>query len=216
MKKWIKIIVAVCLVLAISLTALVLHQPAPGKYTLNRDLYNRLSEQPGYVKLESVSPLFLDVLVANEDKRFYSHKGFDLIRISGAALGNIKAGKLQTGGSSITQQLAKNLFYSYEQTFTRKLLELGTAIRLEYYFSKAQILEMYINVIYYGSDAYGISEASRTYYDKPPDQLTLEESAMLVGLLPAPSVYNPNNDVALAERRQREALNTYYQITTRQ
>ncbi len=213
MKKWIKIIVAVCLLLATSLAVLVLHQPSQGKYTLNKDLYNRLSEQPGYVKLESVSPLFLDVLVANEDKRFYSHKGFDLIRISGAALGNIRAGELQTGGSSITQQLAKNLFYSCEQTLTRKLLELGTAIRLEYYFSKAQILEMYINVIYYGSDAYGIAAASRIYYDKPPDQLTLEESAMLVGLLPAPSVYNPNNDLALAERCKRNALNTYYQIT---
>ncbi len=217
MKKWLKrliiIIVVLCSLLLLGIVGLVIHTPEGGDYALNRDLYQQLAAQPNYVKLADVSPIFLDILIANEDKRFYNHNGFDIIRIGGAIAGNIKAGQLETGGSTITQQLAKNLFYTREQTLSRKLLELGTAIRLEYYFNKQQILEMYINVIYYGSDAYGILQASDVYYKTTPAELTIDQSAMLVGLLPAPSVYNPNNDLALAERCKRNALNTYYQIT---
>ncbi len=216
MKKWLKrliiIIIVLCSLFLLGIAGLVIHTPNGGDYALNRGLYEQLAAQPNYVKLADVSPIFLDVLVANEDKRFYQHSGFDLIRIGGAVAGNIRAGQLETGGSTITQQLAKNLFYSREQTLSRKLLELGTAIRLEYYFGKEQILEMYINVIYYGSDAYGIAQASATYYNQPPAELTIEQSAMLVGLLPAPSVYNPNNNLELAKQRQTEALETYHEV----
>ncbi len=216
MKKWLKrlIIIITVLVLAfiLGLSALIIHTPKDGAYALDRTLYQQVSAQTDYVMLEDISPIFLDILIANEDKRFYQHRGFDIIRIGGAFIGNIKAGELETGGSTITQQLAKNLFYTREQTLNRKLLELGTAIRLEHYFSKAQILEMYINVIYYGSDAYGIAQASQIYYNKTPAQLTTDEAAMLVGLLPAPSVYNPNNNLDLAKRHQAEALQKYREI----
>ncbi len=216
MKKWLKRLVIIIAVLALAfllgLSALIIHTPKDGDYALDPTLYQQVAAQPDYVMLKDISPIFLDILIANEDKRFYQHSGFDIIRIGGAFIGNIKAGELETGGSTITQQLAKNLFYTREQTLNRKLLELGTAIRLEYYFTKQQILEMYINVIYYGSDAYGIAQACQVYYQKTPDQLTIDEAAMLVGLLPAPSVYNPNNNLELAKQQQRETLQKYREV----
>ncbi len=212
MKKLFKILIVIIVVLALGALAIIMHQPEGGDYTLDRSLYQTIAARPGYVKLEDISPIFVDVLIANEDKRFYQHGGFDLVRIGGAIVGNVKANRLVTGGSTITQQLAKNLFYGREQTLSRKLFELGSSIRLEYYFSKQKILEMYINVIYYGSDAYGIAEASKVYFNTTPDKLTLEQSTMLVGLLPAPSVYNPNNDIELARQRQAEALQNYREI----
>ncbi len=212
MKKLLKILIVIIVVFTLGALAVIMHQPEGGDYILDHSLYQKIAARPDYVKLEDVNPVFLDVLLANEDKRFYQHNGFDVVRIGGAFIGNIKAHELVTGGSTITQQLAKNLFYSREQTLSRKLFELGTAIRLEYYFSKQQILEMYINVIYYGSDAYGIAEASRIYFNKTADQLNLEEATMLVGLLPAPSVYNPNSDIELARQRQAEALQIYREI----
>ncbi len=216
MKKLLKFIAITILVGLLSgtilLVGLIAHQPQGGAYQLNAALYQNISAQPDYVKLDDIAPVFLDVLVANEDKRFYQHGGFDIVRIGGAFFGNIKARQLVTGGSTITQQLAKNLFYSRRQTLTRKALELGTAIRLEHYFTKRQILEMYVNVIYYGSDAYGIAQACRVYFNKAPDQLSLDEAAMLVGLLPAPSVYNPINDIELARQQQAEALKIYREV----
>lgn len=201
--------IVLTLFLAIGVGVLFLHTPESEVYTLDDTLYQQVSSQDGYVYLNDISPDFLEILVANEDRRFYQHVGLDLKRTLGAAVGNIKAHQTITGGSTISQQLAKNLFYSQEQTYTRKLLEFGTALRLEYYFSKAQILEMYINVIYYGSDAYGIADASSVYFNKLPIDLTEDESATLVGLLPAPSVYNPMASKELSEKRKLEALTNY-------
>ncbi len=213
-KRWLKILLIILLAIGLLLTAWLSYAPTGGDYVLDRNLYQIVAARPDYVKLDQVSPIFLDVLVANEDKRFYRHGGFDVVRIGGALVGNIRAGQLEAGGSTITQQLAKNLFYSSEQTLVRKVLELSTALRLEHYFSKRQILEMYINVIYYGSDAYGIAQASRVYFDKKPNQLSLDDATMLAGLLPAPSVYNPKHNLALAKQRQAEALDKYLELST--
>lgn len=214
-KKVFKILLILILITVIGIGALIAYDPSNDDYTLSPELYTQLSNQADYTYIDDISPIFLNVLVANEDKRFYDHMGFDLIRIVGAIYGNIKAGELETGGSSITQQLAKNLFYSQEQTFSRKLLELGTALRLELYFSKEQILEMYVNVIYYGSDAYGIKQASQIYFDILPGELDIDDAGVLVGLLPAPSVYNPNANLEINNSRKEKVLDVYEELKAR-
>lgn len=207
-KRLFKFLSAVLILSMIALLLLVVHTPE-GKYPLDRSLYTSLSSTPNYVKLEQVSTSFTDILVANEDKRFYEHIGIDIKRTLGVAITDIKAGKYVEGGSTISQQLAKNLYYSSDKSLIRKALELGTALRLEYYFTKEQLLEMYINIIYYGSDAYGIKAAAETYYQVQPIELTVEQSAELVGLLPAPSLYNPIANPELSKKRAGEALKVY-------
>lgn len=189
---------------------IVSFDPSNEMYTLGPELYEQVKAQnTGYASLDQVSPDFLEILVYIEDKRFYKHFGFDVISIAKAVKRNIAAKTFEAGGSTLSQQLAKNLFYSREKTLERKAYELWTAIELEKLFTKDQILEMYINVIYYGSDAYGITSAAKVYYDKAPGALTQEEAAMLVGIIPAPSLYNPITDAELAADRQAQVLKTF-------
>lgn len=188
----------------------VTHDPSNEQYTLGPELLGQIkAQQPQYLTLREMPEHFPKMLVAVEDKRFYRHYGFDLISIVKAVKRNVAEGGYAAGGSTITQQLAKNLFYSHEKLLSRKVYELWTAIQLERLFSKDEILEMYINVIYYGQDAYGLSAAAKTYFNKAAKDLTLEESAMLVGILPAPSVYNPVANPDLAKERQNNVLWIY-------
>ncbi len=209
-KQLIKTVVGLFILLAVTILLLFLNDP-DGQYKLDKNLYNNIAKAENYLTLDKVSPEFVEILVANEDRRFYQHSGIDIKRTAGVALADIKAGEFIAGGSTISQQLAKNLYYSSDKSLMRKALELGTALRLEYYFTKDQILEMYINVIYYGSDAYGIKAAAETYYQKSPLELTQTESATLVGLLPAPSLYNPNADAERAAEQAQKALQTFQQ-----
>lgn len=211
MKKFFSLIIIIALVFgAYFVLKVVSFDPSNDTYTLSTELYQQVKAQnPNYLTLDQVSPDFLEILVYIEDKRFYKHFGFDLISIAKAVKRNVAAKTFEAGGSTLSQQLAKNLFYSREKTLERKAYELWTAIELERLFTKDQILEMYINVIYYGSDAYGISSASKVYFDKTPDGLTIEESAMLVGIIPAPSLYNPITNSELASQRQAQVLKTF-------
>lgn len=211
MKKMIrKILFLVALVALVSGYWIYQHDPSGPTYSLSPKLIQEVqTHQETYVALEEVAPVFLEMLVQIEDKRFYSHPGFDPIAIMQALFRNIKAGEIQAGGSTLTQQLAKVLFYTQEQTLTRKLLELGTAYKLEQLFTKDELLALYINVIYYGNQAYGLSAACETYFNKQPIDLSREEAAMLVGLIPAPSVYNPVANPALAIERQDLVLKRY-------
>lgn len=177
------------------------------RYTLNRDLISQITRNtPTYTPLEKIPESLKKAIIATEDSRYYYHIGFDLIGITRAVITNVKCGSYREGGSTITQQLAKNLFLSKEKKFSRKVKELFLAIELERLYTKNEILEMYINVIYYGSGAYGIGEASQVYFKKPPEALTLEESAMLAGLLKAPSLYNPKENLKKALSRQKIVL----------
>lgn len=155
-----------------------------------------------YVKLEDMPQSFVRAIIAVEDSRFYSHSGFDLGSIARATAVNFGAGKIEEGASTITQQLVKNLFLSPEQTFTRKIEELIFAVNIERKFSKDQILEMYLNTIYFGSNFYGIYDAAHGYFGKEPKDLSPAESAMLAGLPNAPSLYSPYVDFKLAKKRQ--------------
>ena len=132
-------------------------------------------------------PLLIQrAFVAAEDRRFYQHDGIDLLGISRAMLRNLQQGAVEEGASTITQQLARTVFLSQDRTIVRKLKEAALAGKIERQLSKAQILEQYLNYVYLGSSAYGVSDAAWIYFSKRPDQLTLPEAALIAGLPPAP------------------------------
>ena len=157
---------------------------------------------PNYVTLDKMPFLLRQAVVAVEDQRFYTHKGFDLLGIARAVLVNVEAGEIQEGASTITQQTVKNLFLTNEQSFSRKAEELIMSMNMEKDFNKDKILEIYLNVIYFGSNFYGIHDASHGYFGKAPADLTIAECAMLAGLPNAPSLYSPYVDFRLAKKRQ--------------
>ncbi len=162
----------------------------------------KIQNREHYVPLEEIPRSLRQAIVAVEDSRFYSHKGFDPEGIARATVVNVEAGQIEEGGSTITQQLVKNLFLSQEQSFTRKLEEIFLAIKIEKNFTKDEILELYLNTIYFGSGFYGVYDASMGYFGKEPWELTLAESTMLAGLPQAPSVYSPYVDFMAAKKRQ--------------
>ncbi len=149
---------------------------------------------------------FIDAILATEDRRFYDHAGVDIRGALRAATANAKSGAVVEGGSTITQQLAKNLFLSPEQTYTRKIREALLALWLEGHFSKDEIISLYVNRIYLGAGAYGVESAALTYFGKSARDVTLAEAAMLAGLPKAPSTYAPTQNPKGAERRAGEVL----------
>lgn len=164
------------------------------------DLYGE--HQP----LKSLPPHLPHALLATEDRRFYSHFGIDPMGLARAAYANLRAGRTVQGGSTLTQQLAKNVFLSPNRTLKRKVQELMLAFRLEHRFSKDQILEMYLNRVYFGAGAYGVEAAAQRFFDKPAAKLSLGESAMLVGLLKAPSKLAPTGNIKSAQSRAAQVL----------
>ena len=159
-----------------------------------------------WVPLESISPELIKATVAIEDRQFYSHKGFDIKRIGGALLADIRAGAKVQGASTITQQYARNLFLDHDKTWKRKMHEALYTIRLEMNYSKKEILEGYLNTIYYGHGAYGIEAASHYYFGKNAKDLTLAEASMLAGVPKGPSSYSPIVNLEKAKTRQEIVL----------
>jgi len=158
------------------------------------------------VRLADLPPALPQAVLATEDRRFYDHFGIDLIGLARAVVANVRAGRIVQGGSTITQQVAKNLFLSPERTYKRKLQEVMLALWLENRFSKDQILELYLNRVYLGAGTYGVDAAARKYFDRPASSLNVWQSAMLAGLLKAPSRYNPHSDDERAQNRTRVVL----------
>ncbi|MFN4275323.1 MAG: transglycosylase domain-containing protein [Ferrovibrio sp.] len=156
--------------------------------------------------LKDLPPHLPQALIATEDRRFYSHFGIDPIGLARATLANLRAGRVVQGGSTLTQQLAKNVFLERDRTLKRKVQELMLAFRLEQRFTKDQILEMYLNRVYFGAGAYGVEAAAQRYFDKPATKLSLGESAMLVGLLKAPSKLAPTGNIKSAQARAAQVL----------
>lgn len=145
-----------------------------------------------YIPLDMLAPAAANAVVAIEDQRFFSHFGIDPIGMARAAMVNLRSGRLVEGGSTITQQLVKNLFLSSERTFARKIEELVLALWIELRLSKRDILELYLNRVYFGGGAYGIEAAAQRYFGKSAGDLALGESAVIAGLLKAPSRYAPS------------------------
>ena len=159
-----------------------------------------------FVQLDEVSPWLVKAVLATEDSRFYDHFGVDPIGLARAFLDNLRAGGVVAGGSTITQQLAKNLYLTPERSLKRKLQELTLAIWLEAHLRKDEILILYLNRVYLGAGTYGVEAAARRYFGKPAKELTLAESAMLAGLLKAPSSLAPTSDLGRARERAAVVL----------
>ncbi|MEJ2038037.1 MAG: transglycosylase domain-containing protein, partial [Desulfosarcinaceae bacterium] len=159
-----------------------------------------------YVTLDQVSFAFIQAILATEDHRFWQHRGVNKLRTLKALWLNLSSGGRVQGASTISQQLAKNLFFSFEQTYTRKLRELLVALQIESQFSKQEILEAYVNQIYFGPAAQGVGAASRLLFGKPAAQLNLAEASLLAGLPKSPTRYNPLRHFERAKARQRVVL----------
>ncbi len=158
------------------------------------------------VGLNELPPALSQAVMATEDRRFYTHFGVDLIGLARATYANIRAGRIVQGGSTLTQQVAKNLFLTPERTLKRKVQELLLALWLEQKFSKDQILTVYLNRVYLGAGTYGVEAASKRYFRKSARNLNTYEAAMLAGLLKAPSRYNPASSPKRAKQRTRQVL----------
>ena len=176
-------------------------------WSIENAVDERVRRIPHYVSLDNIPRSLQQAVIAVEDARFYSHSGFDVMGIARAAVVNVEAGEIEEGASTITQQLVKNLFLTSEPSFTRKAEELLLAMNVERHFSKNKIIELYLNTIYFGSNYYGIYDASQGYFGKEPKDLTVAESAMLAGLPNAPSLYSPYVDFMLAKKRQLVVIN---------
>lgn len=147
-----------------------------------------------FIKLSKLASHTKDAFISAEDKRFYSHKGLDFVRMGKAVLSNLKSGSFSQGASTISQQLIKNTQLSNEKTLTRKLKEMKLTKELEKIYSKNEILEMYLNNIYFGNGCYGIESASQYYFSKSADNLSLSESALLAATINAPTIFNPKEN----------------------
>ncbi|MBH0158453.1 PBP1A family penicillin-binding protein [Fictibacillus sp. 5RED26] len=160
-----------------------------------------------WVPLEKIDKHVIDATISIEDKSFYKHNGFDMKRIGGALLADLKAGAKVQGASTITQQYARNLFLTHDKTWRRKFQEAFYTLRLEMSYSKDEILEGYLNTIYYGHGSYGIQSASRYYFGKDAKELSLSEATMLAGIPKGPSYYSPVLHEDNAKKRQSIILN---------
>lgn len=177
------------------------------KLPLEMAVENLRSEE-NYTYISDVPDIYKKAVVAVEDRRFYYHNGFDIIGTARAIITDIKQKKLVEGGSTITQQLVKNMYFPMDNSPTRKLAEIFMAFKLEREYSKDDILELYFNGIYYGSGYYNIYDASVGYFDKEPADMTDYEATLLAGIPNAPSVYSPDNNPELAKKRQEKVLKT--------
>ncbi|QCR31384.1 transglycosylase domain-containing protein [Lysinibacillus sp. SGAir0095] len=164
------------------------------------------SERRYWVELDEISPYLIDATIAVEDKDYYEHNGFDYSRIASALLTDLKTQSMAEGASTISMQLARNLYLTLDKTWTRKIQEALYAYRLELFYSKEEILEGYLNTVNYGHGMYGIEAGSRYYFGKSASELTLAESALLAGIPKGPSIYSPINNFEKATDRQAVIL----------
>ncbi|MFH1454390.1 MAG: penicillin-binding protein 1A [Armatimonadota bacterium] len=165
-----------------------------------------------WISLNQVPQTMKNAIFAIEDSRFYRHHGIDLIGIMRAFIADLRHEEIKQGASTITQQLARNIFLTPEVSFQRKIKEIVLSLKMEKQFSKQEILEFYLNQIYFGSGAYGIESAARIYFDKEAKDLNLAECAILAGMPAAPSVYSPFVNMELAKQRQFQVLQRMAQL----
>ena len=165
-----------------------------------------IKQKINYTQINEVPKIYQNAVIAVEDHRFYSHNGIDIIAIGRAFVNDIKAMSFVEGGSTITQQLAKNIYFTQEKKITRKIAEVFMAFEIEKNYSKEEILELYLNTSYFGDGYYTVKEASLGYFGKEPNKMTDSESIMLAGIPNAPSVYSPTKNPELAKERQKQVV----------
>ena len=167
-----------------------------------------------FTEYEELPEIYKSAVISAEDKRFFSHCGVDLISIGRALWNDLKAGAFVEGGSTISQQLMKNQYFTQEKKLERKFAEIFAALELEKKYEKEEIFEMYVNTIYFGSGYYGIAEAAKGYYGKTPEELSDSEAIMLAGLPNAPSAYSLDSSPELAKQRMRQVLDKMLECET--
>ena len=195
-------------------------RPGTEMYAASGERIYTFNQSRQWVPLKDISPYVVQALIATEDAHFYHHRGIDLLAIGGAVRDNLRKGSITRGGSTLTQQLVKRLFFSPEKTFARKLSEALLALQLEAFFAasypdtnaagqpayKNRLLELYLNEVFYGTNAYGIHDAAITFFDTTPDSLSLPRAALLIGQVNAPTKYNPLRNPQRATSRLQHVL----------
>jgi len=211
MKKWIlRIITAIMVVCIIFGTVIIgkgysMFQAALKECSLE-DKIQSIRARENYTTLDELPRMYIDAVISVEDHRFYEHGPVDIISIGRALWVNLTTFSLAEGGSSITQQLAKNIYFTQEKKLERKIAETFMAIALEGQYEKDEILELYVNTIYFRSGYYGVYNASKGYFGKAPSEMTDYECTLLAGLPNAPSVYSPDANPELSCQRQQQVL----------
>lgn len=211
MKVFKKVIIVIILV-SISIGLLVIgngqtmYKEALEKVSLDKKI-NQIKQKENYTKIEEIPKIYLDAVLAVEDHRFYEHNGIDLIAIGRAVLTDIRNMDFVEGGSTITQQLSKNIYFTQEKKIQRKIAEVFMSFEIESNYTKDEILEFYLNTSYFGDGYYTVKEASRGYFNKELSKLSDYECIMLAGIPNAPSVYAPTKNLELAKQRQKQVIN---------
>ena len=210
MKKILKVLLVLVLI-GISLSLLVIGNG----YNMDKEAIDKISiedkvkeiqSKENYTKVSELPQMYINAVISVEDHRFYKHPGIDIIAIGRAVVNDIKAMSLVEGGSTITQQLAKNIYFTQEKKFERKIAEVFMAFEIEKRYNKNEILELYLNTSYFGDGYYTVKEASRGYFGKKPMEMSDSECIMLAGIPNAPSVYAPTKNPELAKQRQKRVI----------
>ena len=206
-KRIITFIILIILIFAGLLTykGYTLYKEALDKISV-KDKVEEIKSQENYTTIDQMPEFYLNAVIAVEDHRFYDHGAIDFISIARAVWINVKSFKLKEGGSTITQQLAKNIYFTQEKTALRKISEIFMAYEIERNCSKDDILEMYLNTSYFGNGYYCVKDAANGYFDKEPIDMDKYESSMLAGIPNAPSLYAPTKNMDLATQRQKQVL----------
>lgn len=224
MKKVILKVLIILLIIALSIGLVIvgtgynMYKEAIEKVPLDEKI-KQVKQIENYTTLEEMPDIYKKAVIAVEDHRFYKHNGIDIIAIGRAVFNDIKALSFVEGGSTITQQIAKNIYFTQEKELTRKVAEVFMAFKIEDNYEKDEILEIYLNTSYFGDGYHTVKEASRGYFNKEPMELTDYEAIMLAGIPNAPSVYAPSKNLELAKQRQKQVLEKmvkYKYITEKQ
>ena len=210
MKKFLKILM-ILLLIGLSIALLIIGNG----YTMykeaieNEPLEEKVAEirsKESYTEFSELPQMYVNAVISVEDKRFFKHGGIDIIAIGRAAINDIKAMSYVEGGSTITQQLAKNMYFTQEKIMERKIAEVFMAWKIEANYSKEDIFELYVNSIYFGNGYYTVKEACKGYFNKDISEMTDYECIMLAGIPNAPSVYAPTVNPELAKQRQKQVM----------
>lgn len=210
MKKWKRWLACLCMLVLIAIGSIVTigfvrYQTLISEAPLETVVEN-IRDNPNFVSLKEMDEDFINAILAVEDPTFYSHDGVVLSNIMEAIFTNLREKDLVMGGSTITQQLSKNIYLDQKKTFQRKIAELFFVHDIESQYSKSEILELYLNVIYFGDGYYGIKEACNGYFNVEPKDLTIAQATLLAGLPQAPAIYQLSDGMQFAKKRQLVVL----------
>ncbi len=213
MKKFLKFFVIIIILAILIVGGVIIYQghkvykEAISSQSISEKIEQIKSEKEHYITYDKLPQDYINAVVAVEDRRFFEHNGVDMISIIRAIATDIKQMKLVEGGSTITQQLAKNTYFTQRKEITRKVAEIFMAFEYEKECSKEEIFELYVNTMYFGDGYYSVYDASQGYFEKEVQDMDLYECTLLAGIPNAPSVYSPTKNPELAKQRQEQVLN---------